>query len=50
MSKLILVYTLYIENVNTIHKRIKEIFASECNLENEKTIHERHTFRLTSKL
>ena len=40
---------IYIENANTISKWIKEIFASECNLENEKAIHERHNFRLTSK-
>jgi len=37
---------IYIENANTIPKWIKEIFASECNLENEKAIHERHNFRL----
>jgi hypothetical protein len=41
---------IYIENADAIPKRLKEIFASECNLENEKTIHERHNFRLTSKL
>ena len=40
---------IYIENANTIPKWIKEIFASECNLENEKAIHERHNFRLTIK-
>ena len=40
---------IYIENANTIPKWIKEIFASECNLENEKAIHERNNFRLTSK-
>jgi hypothetical protein len=40
---------IYIENVNTIHKWIKEISASECNLENEKAIHERNNFRFTSK-
>ena len=39
---------IYIENANTIPKWLKEIFASECNLENEKAIHERHNFRLTS--
>ena len=39
-----------IYNTNIIPKWIKEIFASECNLENEKAIHERHHFRLTSKL
>jgi hypothetical protein len=38
-----------IEDANTIPKWIKEIFAPECNLENEKTIHERHNIRLTSK-
>ena len=40
---------IYIENANTIPKWIKEIFVSEFNLENEKAIHERHNFRLTSK-
>jgi hypothetical protein len=37
------------ENANTIPKWIKEIFTSEFNLENEKAIHERHNFRLTTK-
>ena len=41
---------IYIYNASIIPKWIKEIFASECNLENEKAIHERHNFRLTSKL
>ena len=40
---------IYIEHANTIPKWIKEIFTSEFNLENEKAIHERHNFRLTTK-
>ena len=36
---------IYIENANTIPKWIKDIFASEFNLVNEKAIHERHNFK-----